>query len=76
MACVVLSHGGVVENIFAGQTYMLGTLPFWTTVWFPLSGHPILLALMSVIAVLVFAFALCRTLRAVAQRRLRDLSDS
>lgn len=69
---VVLVHGGKAESLFAGRTYSLGSLPFWTTIWFPLSGYPILLAVMSVVAVLVFAFALWRTLRAVAARRLEE----
>ncbi len=69
---VVLMHGGVVESIFAGRTYAVGDPPIWTAIWFPLSDQPVLLAIMSVIAVLVFAFALWRTLRAVAARRLRE----
>lgn len=72
---VVLAHGGKAESIVAGKTYTLGSLPFWTTVWFPLSEHPILLAFMSVIAVLIFAFALWRSLRAVAQRRLQETGE-
>src|SRR5690606_6858106 len=68
---IVLAHGGQVESLFAGKTYTTGSLPFWTSVWFPLSDRPILLVLMSVVTVLVFAFALWRTLRAIARRRLR-----
>jgi len=71
---VILAHGGKVESIDAGAKYTLGKLPVWTAIWFPLSAHPALLAAMSVIAVLVFAFALWRTLRAVARRRL-DAGD-
>jgi hypothetical protein len=70
-------HGSVVflrpnkaDSFLVGDTYTIGSLPWWTTLWFPLSGHPILLALMSVFAVLVFAFALWRSLRAVARRRM------
>lgn len=72
-------HGSVVflrpqkaDSILAGDTYTIGYLPIWTAIWFPLSEHPILLALMSVLAVLIFAFALWRSLKAVANRRLRD----
>lgn len=72
---VVLAYGGKAESIVAGSTYTLGSLPIWTTVWFPLSEHPILLAFMSAIAVLIFAFALWRTLRAVAQRRLQEADN-
>jgi hypothetical protein len=59
-----------VESMLTGSTYTIGFLPFWTAIWYPLSGHPILLALLSVLAVIVFAFALWRALKAVAQRRL------
>lgn len=68
---VVLVHGGQTESLFAGRKYTLGSLPLWTMIWFPLSAHPVLLALLSVVAVLVFAFALWRSLRAVASRRLQ-----
>ena len=69
---VALVYGGKVESLFAGKTYTLGSLPVWTAIWFPLSGHPVLLAFMAAISVLVFAFALWRTLRAVAARRLQS----
>ncbi|HEX7636523.1 MAG TPA: hypothetical protein VF427_14770, partial [Noviherbaspirillum sp.] len=69
---IVLVHGGKAESMFGGKTYTLGRLPFWTSIWFLLSGHPILLAVMSVVAVLVFAFALWRTLRTIASRRLEE----
>lgn len=70
-------HGSVVflrpnkaDSFLVGDTYTIGNLPWWTSLWLPLSGHPILLAVMSTFAVLVFAFALWRSLRAVARRRM------
>lgn len=69
---IALVHGGQVESLMAGKTYQLGSVKLWTRVWFPLSGHPVLLAIMSVLAVLIFAFALWRTLRAVAKNRLQE----
>jgi len=67
----IFVSGKRVESILAGKTYTLGELPIWTMIWFPMSGHPILLGIMSVLAVLVFAFALWRSLRAIAARRLK-----
>jgi hypothetical protein len=67
---VVLFNGGKVESLFAGNQYWLGSLPIWTSIWFSLSGHPILLAVMSVLAVLIFAFALLRMLKGIASRRM------
>lgn len=65
-------RGQKVESVLAGDTYTLGRIPFWTAVWYPLSEHPVLLAVLSVLAVVVFAFALWRTLRAIATRRLQE----
>jgi hypothetical protein len=67
---VVLLYAGKVESIFAGNQYWLGSLPIWTSIWFSLSGHPILLAVMSVLAVLVFAFGMLRMLKGIASRRM------
>jgi hypothetical protein len=70
-------HGGAVliqegqpTSLPAKQDYTIGKLPFWTAIWYPLSGQPVLLALMSALAVLIFAFALWRTLKATAAKRL------
>jgi len=66
---VVFIHPDKVESYLVGPTYTVGHLPLWTAIWYPLSKHPVLLALLAVVAVLVFAFALWRTLRAVAAKR-------
>ncbi|MDR7051402.1 hypothetical protein J2X54_003889 [Duganella sp. 3397] len=63
--------GKRVESMLVGDTYKLGELPWWTLIWFHMSGHPVLLGLMGVLAVLVIAFALWRSLRAIAARRLK-----
>jgi hypothetical protein len=63
--------GKRVDSVLAGSTYKIGELPIWTIVWFNMSGHPFLLGIMSVLAVLVLAFALWRSLRAIAARRLK-----
>lgn len=66
----VFVRGNKVESLLAGKTYVIGSLPIWTAIWFPLSEYPVLLAIMSVLAVLVFAFALWRSLKAIANRRM------
>ncbi|SNS82173.1 cellulose synthase subunit [Noviherbaspirillum humi] len=68
---VALFHGGQTESLVAGPTYTVGSLPIWDFIWFHFADHPVLLALMSVLAVLVFAFALWRSLRLLADKRLR-----
>lgn len=67
---VVFIHPHKAEAFLVGNTYFVGDLPIWTRIWYPMSKHPVLLALMAVLAVLVFAFALWRSLRRVTARRL------
>ncbi|MHB9118817.1 MAG: cellulose biosynthesis cyclic di-GMP-binding regulatory protein BcsB [Burkholderiales bacterium] len=68
---VVFIHPQKVESHLVGKTYSVGHLPIWTAIWFPLSEHPVLLAFLSILSVLVFAFALWRTLKAIAAKRMQ-----
>ncbi|BBI99542.1 cellulose synthase regulator [Ferrigenium kumadai] len=65
-------HPNKVESFLVGQTYTIGELPFLTSIWYPFANHPVLLAILAALAVLVFAFALWRTLRVIAAKRLRN----
>jgi hypothetical protein len=67
----VLIHPNKVEGFLVGPTYFVGELPFWTSIWYPLANHPVLLAILAVLAVLVFAFALWRTLKLLAAKRIK-----
>lgn len=66
----VFIHPNKVESVFVGDTYTIGELPFWLSIWYPFANHPVLLAFLALLAVLVFAFALWRTLRVLAAKRL------
>lgn len=68
---VVLVHPAKVESHLVGKTYAVGELPIWTAIWFPLSEHPVLLAILAILSILIFAFALWRTLKAVAAKRMK-----
>ena len=68
----VFIHPNKVEGFLVGQTYFIGELPLWTSIWYPFANHPVLLAILAALAVLVFAFALWRTLRLLAAKRLRN----
>jgi len=68
----VLIRADNVESQLVGPTYQVGKLPLWTWVWFFLSERPILLAIMAVLAVCTFAFAILRLLKAVTARRLEN----
>ncbi len=59
-----------IHSQFVGKQYHIGTLPWTTLVWYWLSDHPALLALLALLGVLMFAFLLWQALRAVARRRL------
>lgn len=66
----VFIHDTKTDSSLVGKTYFIGSLPIWTALWYPLSKHPILLAVLSVLAILIFAFALWRSFKAVAKKRL------
>lgn len=68
----VFIHPNKVEGFLVGQIYTIGKLPFLTSIWYPFANHPVLLAILAALAVLIFAFALWRTLRLLAAKRLRD----
>lgn len=67
---VVLVNPKKVESFLVGKTYAVGELPIWTAIWFPLSEHPVLLAILSILSILIFVFALWRTLKAIAAKRM------
>lgn len=64
-------HPNKAEGFLVGPTYFVGELPFWTSIWYPLANHPVLLAILAIVAVLVFAFALWRTLKMLASKRIK-----
>lgn len=67
---VALIRSSGVESSWVGQQYFVGHLPWWLLLWYQLSEHPILLAVMATISVLLTAFLLWRALRWAARRRL------
>lgn len=71
---VVMVRDSGVASALVGNTYYVGNLPWWNKLWFNLSSHPVLLAILAVITVLLVAFLLWSALRWVAIRRLeRDV---
>ncbi|KAA0980869.1 cellulose biosynthesis cyclic di-GMP-binding regulatory protein BcsB [Pseudomonas sp. ANT_J28] len=67
---VALIRSSGVGSSWVGQQYFVGHLPWWLLLWYQLSEHPILLATMATISVLLTAFLLWRALRWAARRRL------
>lgn len=68
----VLVHPNKVEGFLVGPTYFIGELPLLTSLRLLFANHPILLAIMAVVALLMFAFALSRALKLLADRQLRE----
>jgi hypothetical protein len=67
---VVLIRSSGVQGHMVGDHYYVGSLPWWLLLWFKLSEHPVLLAIMAVSGVLLSAFLTWRILKWAARRRL------
>ncbi|MFI4941199.1 MAG: cellulose biosynthesis cyclic di-GMP-binding regulatory protein BcsB [Burkholderiales bacterium] len=68
----VFVRSGKVDSVLAGNTYTIGSLPFWTIPWFALMQRPILLAFVSFLAGVLLLYALWRMFKAVAKFGARD----
>lgn len=69
----VLIRGDSIDSQQIGPVYYVGSLPLWTWVWLYLSEHPLLLAGLSALAVLLAAFGILRVFKVLAARRLRNV---
>lgn len=69
---VTLVRSSGVTSQFVGEHYFVGALPWWLLLWFHLSEHPVLLAAIAAICVVLFAFLLWRALRWAGKRRLGE----
>jgi cellulose synthase operon protein B len=69
---VVLIRGSGIDSQQIGPVYYVGSLPLWTWVWLYLSEHPLVLAILSALTVLLATFAILRLFKALAKRRLRE----
>ena len=67
---VVLVRADKVSSLLVGPTYTVGSIPWWTSVWYPISRYPLLVALLALIVAVLFAYLLWRALRGVTARRL------
>ncbi|EFE96902.1 cellulose biosynthesis cyclic di-GMP-binding regulatory protein BcsB [Serratia odorifera] len=65
----VIRESGV-NSLRVGDIYYVGHLPWWERVWHALSTHPVLLAVLAVIVVVILALMLWRGLKAFSRRRL------
>lgn len=54
---VAFIRGTQVDSFRVGESYFVGELPWWVAIWFPLSTHPLVLALMTIAAVVLLSMA-------------------
>ena len=67
---VAILRSSGIHSQFVGEHYYVGSLPWWLLLWYHLADHPVLLAVLSTLVVLLIAFLLWRTLHWVSRRRL------
>ena len=67
---VALVRSSGVYSQLVGDQYFVGNLPWYLLLWYQLSEHPVLLAVLAVISVMLTAFLLWRALSWAANRRL------
>ena len=65
----ILRESGI-HSQFVGKHYYVGSLPWWLLLWYHLTDHPVLLAVLSTLVVVLVAFLLWRTLGWISRRRL------
>lgn len=70
---VVIRESGV-NSLRVGDIYYIGHLPWFERIWFALSSHPMLLAILAAVSIVLLAWVLWRMLRIISRRRL-DLDD-
>lgn len=59
-----------VHNSYLGERYYIGSLPPFTYIWFHLSEHPLILAILTLLTLLIISFVLWRILSALAKKRV------
>ena len=65
----VIRESGV-NSLRVGDIYYIGHLPWFERIWFALSSHPVLLAILAAVSIVLLAWVLWRMLRIISRRRL------
>jgi cellulose synthase operon protein B len=69
-AAVITKQG--VNTVKTDNKYYVGQIPVHTLVWFHLSDHPYILALLSILTLLLVSFIIWRLLQALTYKRLAE----
>ncbi|RLM26741.1 cellulose synthase regulator BcsB [Brenneria alni] len=65
----VIRESGV-NSLRVGDIYYVGHLPWWERIWHMLAPHPVALAIISILTVIIVAWLLWRVLKLFSRRRL------
>ncbi|MBN3343258.1 cellulose biosynthesis cyclic di-GMP-binding regulatory protein BcsB [Pectobacterium brasiliense] len=65
----VIRESGI-NNLRVGDVYYVGHLPWWERIWHALAQHPVWLAIISTLTVVIVAWLLWRGLKFFSRRRL------
>jgi len=65
----VIRESGV-NGLRVGDVYYVGHLPWFERIWYALANHPVLLAILAAVSVVLLAWVLWRLLRIISRRRL------
>ncbi|WP_116475521.1 cellulose biosynthesis cyclic di-GMP-binding regulatory protein BcsB [Zobellella maritima] len=68
-AVAVIRESGI-NSLRVGNAYHVGYLPWWERIWFLLAPHPLVLAALTSLSVLLMVLVLWRVLRTLSRRRL------
>ncbi|MBH0055800.1 cellulose biosynthesis cyclic di-GMP-binding regulatory protein BcsB [Pseudoalteromonas sp. SWXJZ94C] len=69
-AAIINTQG--IKTIKTDKQYFVGHIPVHTLIWFHLSDHPFILALLSILVLLLISFILWRLLQALTYKRLAE----
>lgn len=69
-AAVITKQG--INTIKTDKKYFVGQIPVHTLIWFHLSDHPYILALLSILTLLLVSFIIWRLLQALTYKRLAE----
>lgn len=70
LGSVAVIRASGVNSLRVGETYYVGHLPWWERVWNALATHPVLMAFIAMLAVVLTALLVWRGLLLIGRRRL------
>lgn len=68
---VTLMHGEHIDAAVLGDTYYIGSLPWWLLLWFHLADHLLFLIILALLSAVLLASVMFSALSLLAKRRLQ-----